>query len=217
MKKFLVLITMLLFAVVALMGCGGSQEKAATDKPAGEPATAEKTKVAFIYVGPVGDAGWTYAHDLGRKYLEQNVPNVETTYVESVPENMADCERVLEDLVQKGNKVIFATSFGYMDAVQKVAAKHPDVIFMHCSGFKTAKNAGTYFGRDYQARFLAGIVAGKATKAGSIGYVAAMPIPEVVRGINAFTVGVRSVNPKAKVKVVWTNTWYESSQRKRSR
>lgn len=215
MKKFLMIAALLIFAMAAVAGCGGG-DKATSGQAAGEQnqAKSEKLKVAFIYVGPVGDAGWTYAHDEGRKYLQKELPNVETTYVESVPENIADCERVLEDLVQKGNKVIFATSFGFMDAVQKVAARHPDVIFMHCSGYKVAKNVGTYFGRDYQARYLAGLVAGKATKSGNIGYVAAMPIPEVVRGINAFTVGVRAVNPNAKVKVVWTNTWYDPAKEK---
>lgn len=176
-------------------------------------AAEEKFKVAFIYVGAVGDAGWTYAHDLGRKFLEKQIPNVETSYVESVPEG-ADSERVLAELAEKGNKVIFATSFGYMDPVQKVAARYPNVVFMHCSGFKTSKNAGTYFGRDYQGRYLSGIVAGKYTKKNLIGYVAAYPIPEVIRGINSFTLGVQSVNPKVKVKVVWTNTWYDPTAEK---
>ncbi|GAB4268848.1 BMP family ABC transporter substrate-binding protein [Thermincola ferriacetica] len=209
MKKILALITLLLFAVVTVTGCGsGKAEKAATEKAATEP-----TKVGFIYIGPVGDAGWTYAHDQGRKYLEEKVPNIKTIYMESVPEN-ADAERALENLVQQGCKIIFATSYGYMDAVQKVAAKYPDVVFLHCSGYKTAKNVGTYFGRIYQARYLSGIAAGKTTKTNTIGYVAAFPIPEVVRGINAFTLGVRSVNPNAKVKVVWTNTWYDPAKEK---
>ncbi len=210
MKKFFVVLTLLIFATVALTGCGGGDKTATSD--AGNEQ--EKFKVAFIYVGPVGDAGWTYAHDKGRQYLEKEIPNVKTTFVESVPENMADAERVLEQLVQEGNKVIFATSFGYMDAVIKVAKRHPDVIFMHCSGYKTEKNAGTYFGRDYQARYLAGIVAGKNSKSGDLGYVAAMPIPEVIRGINAYTLGARSVNPNATVKVVWTNTWFDPAKEK---
>lgn len=211
MKKIFAIITLLLFSVVTLAGCGGSKQTASDNT--GEKK--DKFKVAFIYVGPVGDAGWTYAHDEGRKYLGKELPNVDVSdFVESVPENMADAERVLEDLVQKGNKVIFATSFGYMDAVIKVAKRHPDVVFMHCSGFKTEKNAGTYFGRDYQARYLAGIVAGKNSKSGKLGYVAAMPIPEVIRGINAYTLGALSVNPNAKVKVVWTNTWYDPAKEK---
>ncbi|WP_079932703.1 BMP family ABC transporter substrate-binding protein [Carboxydocella sp. ULO1] len=208
MIALLMLASMLLFN---LTGCGSSskqEQKAGENKPAGD-----KLKVAFIYVGPVGDAGWTYAHDQGRKYLEQQLPNVETTYIESVPEG-ADAERVITELAEKGNKIIFATSFGYMDAMLKVAQKYPDVVFLHCSGYKTAPNMGTYFGRMYQARYLTGIVAGKMTKSNTIGYVAAFPIPEVIRGINAFTLGVRSVNPNAKVKVVWTNTWYDPAKEK---
>ncbi|MEW6226789.1 MAG: BMP family ABC transporter substrate-binding protein [Bacillota bacterium] len=176
-------------------------------------AASSKIKVGFIYVGPIGDAGWTYAHNEGRKYLEAQLPYVETVYVESVPEG-GDCERVLTQLAEAGCKVIFATSFGYMDFVQNVAARYPNVVFMHCSGFKTAKNVATYFGRIYQARYLSGLVAGKMTRKNLIGYVAAHPIPEVVRGINAFTLGVREVNPKAKVKVVWTNTWYDPAAEK---
>lgn len=195
------MVTILVLALVTLTGCDGKKEPAAVD----QPKTPEKIKVAFVYVDSVGDAGWTYAHDQGRKYLEEQVPNIETTPVESVPED-ADAERVLEGLIQQGNKIIFATSFGFMDPVIKVAQRHPDVVFLHCSGYKTAPNVGTYFGRDYQARYLAGIVAGNATKNGNIGYVAAFEIPEVIRGINAFTLGARSVNPKAKVKVVWTHT-----------
>ncbi|HWR44195.1 BMP family ABC transporter substrate-binding protein [Sporomusa sp.] len=202
----LMLVTLLVLAIL-IAGCSGQ-------KPAeNQPAKAEKVKVAFIYVGPVGDAGWSYAHDQGRKQLEKDMPNVETTYVEAVPEG-ADAERVLTELAMKGNKIIFATSFGYMDYVQKVAQKFPDVTFLHCSGFKTANNVGTYFGRMYQARYLSGIAAGKQTKSNTIGYVAAFPIPEVVRGINAFTLGVQAVNPDAKVKVVWTNTWYNPATEK---
>lgn len=168
----------------------------------------EKFKVGFIYVGPPGDMGWTYAHDQGRKYLEKQLPNVQTTYVESVPEG-ADCERVLTDLAEKGNKVIFTTSFGYMDPTVKVAARYPDVVFLHCSGYKTAKNVGTYMDRDYEGRYLGGVAAAKYVKNNLVGYVAAYPIPEVIRCINAFTLGAQSVNPKIKVKVVWTNTWYD--------
>lgn len=204
----------LLVLAMALIftGCGGTEKakEASTDKA---DTADKKLKVAFIYVGPVGDAGWTTSHDLGRKYLESQLSNVETKYIESVPEG-ADAERVLTQLAEEGNKIIFATSFGYMDPVIKVAKKYPDVIFLHCSGYKTADNVGTYFGRMYQARYLSGIAAGKMTKSNTIGYVAAHPIPEVVRMINAFTLGVRSVNPNAKVKVVWTNTWYDPAAEK---
>ncbi|GAB6180469.1 BMP family ABC transporter substrate-binding protein [Desulfotomaculum defluvii] len=210
-KKLFALVLTLMFTL-SLVGCGGSDKPQAQDEQK-DAAQDEKLKVAFIYVGPVGDGGYSYAHDLGRQYLEKEIPNLETTYIESVPEG-ADSERVLTELAEKGNKVIFATSFGYMDSVIKVAQKYPDVKFLHCSGYKTAENAGTYFGRMYQARYLTGIVAGKTTQSNIIGYVAAFPIPEVIRGINAFTLGVQSVNPDAKVKVVWTNTWYDPAAEK---
>lgn len=209
--KFTLLLVLVLAVALVVSGCGGGEKKA-DNKPAGEPAKSEKMKVAFMYVGPVGDGGWSYAHDQGRKYLEEKLP-VETSIVESVPEG-ADAERVLTQLAEKGNKVIFSTSFGFMDYTINVAKKYPDVVFMHCSGFKTDKNVGTYFGRMYQARYLTGIVAGKTTQSNKIGYVAAFPIPEVIRGINAFTLGVRSVNPNATVKVVWTNTWYDPAAEK---
>jgi len=212
-RRFLFWLTLLVLISFFVAGC--AKPKTA-EPPAPSPAPAPapaKMKVAFVYVGPVGDAGWTYAHDQGRKYLESKMPDVETTFVESVPEG-ADAERILTELAEKGNKVIFATSFGYMDYVLRVAQKYPNVVFEHCSGYKTAPNVGTYFGRMYQARYLSGIVAGKMTKSNIIGYVAAHPIPEVIRGINAFTLGVRSVNPNAKVKVVWTNTWYDPAKEK---
>ncbi|MBA1335685.1 MAG: Nucleoside ABC transporter, periplasmic nucleoside-binding protein [Firmicutes bacterium] len=211
MKKrtVIVLIALVLVMALAVSGCTPKEQPAANGQ---DGAKEEKIKVGFIYVGPVGDAGWTYAHDAGRRYLEEHL-NVETTYIESVPEG-ADAERVLTQLAEEGNKIIFATSFGYMDPVINVAKKYPDVIFMHCSGYKTADNVGTYFGRIYQPRYLSGIAAGYKTKSNTIGYVAAFPIPEVIRGINAFTLGVRSVNPDAKVKVVWTNTWYDPAAEK---
>jgi len=201
-RKWIALLLVVLLTV-SVIGCGKKeQNQAATPQD-------EKMKVGFIYIGPVEDAGWTYAHDQGRQYLAKEMPDVETIYKESVPENAADAERELTALAEQGCKVIFATSFGYMDSVINVAKKYPDVIFMHCSGYKTAENVGTYFGRIYQARYLAGVAAGLMTKSNIIGYDAAFPIPEVIRGINAFTLGVRSVNPDAKVKVVWTNTWYD--------
>jgi basic membrane protein A and related proteins len=201
-KWGLVLIVVLLVAVAISAGLNNQKIVAA-----------EKFKVAFMYVGPVGDAGWTFAHDVGRQYLAKALPNVETTYVESVPEG-ADAERVLADLAEKGNKVIFATSFGYMDPVIKVASRYPNVVFMHCSGYKTAPNAGTYMDRDYEGRYLGGVAAAKYIKNNLVGYVAAFPTPEVVRCINAFTLGAQSVNPKVKVKVVWTNTWYDPAAEK---
>ncbi|MCD6186900.1 MAG: BMP family ABC transporter substrate-binding protein [Desulfuromusa sp.] len=171
-------------------------------------AAKKEIKTGFIYVGPVGDAGWTYSHDLGRQEMEKLAYVEPSTFIESVPEG-AESARVINGLVRKGHNLIFTTSFGYMDATIDVARRNKDVVFMHCSGFKTAENVGTYFGRMYEPRYLSGIVAGKMTKKNVIGYVAAFPIPEVIRGINAFTLGVHSVNPKAEVKVVWTQTWFD--------
>ena len=166
-------------------------------------------KVAFVYVGPIDHAGWTYSHDQGRKYLEKQLGDkVETSYVESVAEG-ADAERVITRLARQGNKLIFTTSFGYMNPTLKVAKKFPDVKFEHASGYKRAKNVGTYFNRVYQGRYLTGMVAGMMTKSNQLGYVASFPIPEVIRGINAFTLGARAVNPKAEVKVVWVSSWYD--------
>ncbi len=166
----------------------------------------KKLSVGFVYVSPAGDQTWSWAHDQGRKALEAT-GKVTTTFVESIPEG-ADGERVILNLARRGNDVIIATSFGYMDAVIKIAKQFPDKQFLHCSGYKTAGNVSNYFGRMYQPRYLSGMVAGAMTKSNIIGYVAAHPIPEVIRGINAFTLGVRSVNPKAEVRVVWTRTWY---------
>ena len=173
---------------------------------------AEDMKVGFVYVSPIGDAGWSYAHDVGRQAVEA-MDGVTTAYVESVPEG-PDSERVMQNMARKDFKVIFATSFGYMDSMLKVAKRFPDVIFMHCSGFKLAPNMGNYFGRIYQARYLSGMVAGDMTKSNILGYVAAFPIPEVIRGINAFTLGAQAVNPEVQVRVVWTKTWYDPATEK---
>ncbi len=170
-----------------------------------------KIRAAFVYVSPVGDAGWTLAHDNGRKMMEEALPYVETAYTEAVPEG-AEAERTINQYVRKGYNLIFTTSFGYMDPTINVAKRNPKVVFMHCSGFKTAKNVGTYFGRMYQPRYLSGLVAGKMTQSNIIGYVAAHPIPEVIRGINAFALGAKAANPKARVHVVWTQTWYDPAK-----
>jgi basic membrane protein A len=170
--------------------------------------TSEALKVGFIYIGPVGDYGWSYAHDQGRKYLETTLPDVKTTYVESVPEG-ADAERVLTQLARSGHKVIVATSYGYMDTMLQVAERFPEVVFLHCAGHKRRANMGTYFGRMYQASYLTGVVAGTMTQKKRIGYVAPIPIPEVIRIANAFVLGVRAVNPEVNVHVVWTNAWYD--------
>ncbi|MCE5257067.1 MAG: BMP family ABC transporter substrate-binding protein [Spirochaetaceae bacterium] len=166
-------------------------------------------KIAFVYIGPPGDMGWTYEQERGRLAIQKAFGNkIETKYIENVPEG-PDAERVIRQYATAGFDMIFTTSFGYMDPTVAVAKDFPNVIFEHCSGYKTADNMATYFGRIEEARYLTGIIAGRMTKSNVIGYVAAFPIPEVVRGINGFTLGVRSVNPKAQVKVVWTNTWYD--------
>ncbi len=197
-RRLLALVALVLVASMALTACG-----AGTSKSEGP------FKVAFVYIGPPGDLGWTYEHDRGRKAVEAEFgDNVETTYIENVEEG-PDASRVIRQYAQEGYDMIFATSFGYMDYMYEVAEEFPDVIFEHCSGFKVLDNMSTYFGRIYQPRYLSGLVAGSMTEVDSIGYVAAFPIPEVVRGINAFTLGVREVNPNAEVRVVWTNTWYD--------
>lgn len=175
----------------------------------GGPAGDDKLKVAFVYIGPPGDLGWTYEHDRGRKFMEAQLGDqIETTYIENIEEG-PDSARVMRRYAQEGYDMIFATSFGYMDHMYEVAQEFPNVLFEHCSGFKTLPNMSTYFGRMYQPRYLSGLVAGSMTQSNNIGYVAAFPIPEVVRGINAFTLGVRAVNPEAQVYVVWSSTWYD--------
>ena len=214
MRKALLIVLSLL--VVFAFGCGENKQEAKKEEaPAKAEATAEAKKdleVGFVYVSPIGDAGYSYSHDLGRKVIA-DMPGVKTSFVESVQEG-ADSERVILNMARKGYDIIFATSFGYMDPMLKVAKDFPDTIFEHCSGYKTAKNMGNYFGRIYQARYLTGLVAGKMAKSNKIGYVAAFPIPEVIRGINAFTLGVREINPEAKVHVVWTKTWYDPALEK---
>ncbi|HEY2816482.1 MAG TPA: BMP family ABC transporter substrate-binding protein [Casimicrobiaceae bacterium] len=169
----------------------------------------EPLKIGFVYVSPIGDAGWTYQHDLARKEMEKALgAKVQTKYVENVPEG-ADAERVIRELAASGSKLIFTTSFGYMNPTIKVASQFPNVMFDHATGYKTAKNVGVYNARFYEGRYLCGIIAGKMTKTNVAGYVAAFPIPEVVQGINAFTQGMRSVNPNAEVKVIWVNSWFD--------
>jgi basic membrane protein A len=167
------------------------------------------TKAAFIYVGPVGDAGWTYAHDQGRQAAAAET-GVETAFVETVPEGTADFGNYVRDFIDQGFNVIFGTSFGYMDDMEALAEEFPDVVFDHVSGYKAnGTNFGNSFGRMYEPRYLSGMVAGSATSSNLIGYVAAFPIPEVIRGINAFTLGVLETNPDAQVEVVWTSTWFD--------
>lgn len=170
-----------------------------------------KVKAGLIYVGPIGDYGWTNAHEEARRVLVNKFPWLETVFVEAVAE--ADAGRVIDRLVMEENcKVIFTTSFGFMNDTVKAAKKYPDRIFMHCSGFKRAANLGTYFAELYQPNYLNGLMAGALSKTGKIGYVAAHPIPEVVRHINAFALGIKEVNPKAKVHVKWLFSWYDPAK-----
>lgn len=171
-------------------------------------AQGEKLKVGFVYVGPISDDGWTYEHEQGRLAINAAYPDtVETAYVENVAETMADAGRVIRDFAQKGYKLIFTTSFGFMDPTIEVAKDFPDTTFIHISGYKTADNVGTGFAKIEEPRYVSGLIAGQMTKSNKLGYVAAFPIPEVIRGINSFTLGVRKVNPEATVQVVWTSTW----------
>jgi basic membrane protein A and related proteins len=207
-----------LATAAALVGCGKKQEPAAAAPVAAAPASAaapaaapkaEPLKIAFAYVGPVGDAGWTYAHDQGRKAVEAEFGDkVKTSYVENVPE-AADAERVIRQMVSEGNKLIFGTTFGYMDPMMKVAADTKDVKFEHGTGFKTADNMRTYDSRTYEGAYMAGIVAGAMTKSNTLGVVGSIPIPEVIRNINSFTLGAQSVNPNVKTKVVWIGKWFD--------
>ena len=204
-------------ALAALTACGQKEEpKAPAAKPAetaAAPAPAAKDegpmKVAFMYVSPANEEGWSTQHDIARRAVEAKFGDkIKVTTVENIPEN-ADAERVLRDLAQQGNKLIFATSFGYMNSVLKVAKEFPDVKFEHATGYKTAPNVANYSARFYEARYLAGKLAGATTKTNILGYVAALPIPEVLQGINAYTLGAQSVNPNVEVRVVWTSAWYD--------
>ena len=198
-------------AAAVLAGCGKKEEAAPAAAPAPEPAAAAKAeplKIGFAYVGPVGDGGWTFAHDTARKKLEAEFGDkIQTTYVEGVPEG-PDAERVLRDLATQGNKLIFGTTFGYMDTIQKLSGDFKDVKWEHATGFKTADNVRTYDSRTYEGAYMAGIIAGSMTKSNTLGIVASVPIPEVVRNINSFTLGAQSVNPKITTKVVWVNEWF---------
>ena len=197
-----------LIAALALFAgaCGDDGDDAADTGSSDTPS--DVIKAAWIYVGPTNDGGWTTAHDNGRKAVEEALGDkVETTYKESVPEG-PEVAQVIEDLVKDGNKIIFATSFGFGDAMAEAAKRHPDVYFEHATGVEKGDNFATYFGAGEDSLYLSGMAAGKATKSGTIGFVAPFPIPEVIRHINAYTLGVRAVNPTAEVKVVWINSWF---------
>src|SRR4051812_38480816 len=169
----------------------------------------EKLKVGFIYVGPVGDMGYSYQHDVGRKEIEAKFKDkIDTSFLENVNEG-PDAERSIEQLVRTGHKLIFTTSFGFMDATAKVAKKYPNVMFEHATGYKRDKNLATYSGRFYEGRYIQGIIAAKMSKSGTLGYIGSFPIPEVVSGINATILGAQSVRPDIKVKIIWVNSWYD--------
>lgn len=239
-RKVWLLISVVLIASLALVGCAAEPvveepepviEEPVVEEPEPEPVVEEPVveepepepvdeepeveepeeepfRVGFVFVGVPVDFGWTFEHDQGRLAIEEYFGDaVETSFVEAVA--VPDSERVFRDFAQQGYDLIFGNSFGYMDPMYEVATEFPDTLFSHCSGFTTRENMSTYFGRIYQPRYLSGIVAGSMTETNRIGYVAAFPIPEVIRGINAFTLGVRSVNPDATVSVVWTNTWFD--------
>jgi basic membrane protein A len=200
-----------LATAAALVGCGKKEEApAAASAPASEAAApSEPLKIAFAYVGPVGDAGWTFAHDQGRKAIEAEFGDkVKTMFVEKVPEG-PEAERVIRDLVSQGNTLIFGTTFGYMEPMLKVAADNPNVKFEHATGYKTAANMRTYDSRTYEGAYMAGVIAGAMTKTNTLGVVGSIPIPEVIRNINSFTLGAQSVNPKIKTRVVWVNSWFD--------
>ncbi|MEB0111086.1 BMP family ABC transporter substrate-binding protein [Variovorax sp. RTB1] len=203
-------------ASAVLIGCGKKEEAPAAAAPAAPAPTAAAPaaapaaplNIAFAYVGPVGDGGWSFAHDNGRKALEKEYGDkIKTTFVESVPES-ADAERVFRDMVGQGNKLIFGTTFGYMEPMLKVAADNKEVKFEHATGYKTAENMRTYDSRTYEGAYMAGIIAGGMTKTNQLGVVGSVPIPEVLRNINSFTLGAQSVNPKITTKVVWVNEWF---------
>jgi len=208
-RKYLVMaIVVALLASVAVACAPPTPEKVEVTV---EVPVEKKLKAAWIYVGPIGDYGWTHAHDVGRRYAEEKFPWLETVYAESVAE--ADADRYIERfIVEEGADVVFTTSFGFMDATIEAGKKHPDKILFHCSGYKRAANVGTYFAEFHQLYYLNGLMAGALTKTGKVGYVAAHPIPEVVRHINAYALGVKEVNPEATVHVRWLFAWYDPAK-----
>ncbi len=209
-RSLLKLAALTVVAAATLVGCGKKEEAPApAAAPVAEaPAKPEPLKIAFAYVGPVGDGGWTFAHDNARKAVEKEFGDkVVTSFVENVPES-ADAERVIRDMASQGNKLIFGTTFGYMETMLKVAPDFKDVHFEHATGYKTADNMRTYDSRTYEGAYMAGVIAGKMSKTGTLGVVASVPIPEVIRNINSFTLGAQTSNPKIKTKVVWVNEWF---------
>ncbi|HEY5557040.1 BMP family ABC transporter substrate-binding protein [Acetobacterium sp.] len=207
MKRRLgVILLVLMMIIVNAAGC--SSAGTTSDK-------SDVIKAGFIYVGPADDGGWSQAHDQGRAKMVENLGGkVETIVKENVPEEKSAVVSTIRDMVDQGATIIFGTSFGFMDGMAEAAKEFPNVKFEHCSGYTTAENMGTYFGKIEEPRYLSGMVAASATKSNKIAYVAAMPIPEVIRGINAFALGVKAVNPDATVNVSWTNSWYDPTVEK---
>jgi basic membrane protein A len=205
-------------AVLGLAACGG--DSSTTEETTAPEETTEVTegedysnlKVAVVYIGVPGDEGWTYQHEIGIQQLESEL-GIEVTRLENIPEG-AESTATFDQLARDGYNLIIGTSFGYMDPMLETAGKYPDACFQHASGYKTAENMGNFFGAMEEARYLSGIAAAKASPTGKLGYVAAFPIPEVIRGINAFTLGARSVNPEATVQVAWTSTWFDPAVEK---
>jgi basic membrane protein A len=217
LRSFSAVFAALVLALFAAAGCGGSDNaggggtgtSATSGTSGGEP-----IKVGFLYIGPPGDAGWTFQHDQARKYVEEQLPNAQTTFLDSVPE--ANSGPAIDQLVAAGNKVIFATSFGYGDTVIQKAQQYPDVRFEHATGFQRADNVSTYFVQHWEPSFLLGMIAGRMTKTNHLGYVGSFPIPEVIRDINSFTLGAQSVNPDVKVQVVLIATWFDPPKEKQA-
>jgi basic membrane protein A len=197
----------LVLALVAA-SCGGDDG----DDAAGDGG--EAYKVGFMYIGPPGDAGWTFQHDEARKFVEQEISEVETTFLDSVPE--ANSGPAIDQLISQGNEMIFATSFGYGDTVIQKAQQNPDVVFEHATGFQRSDNVSTYFVQHWEPSYLLGIIAGRMTKSNRLGYVGSFPIPEVIRDVNSFTLGAQSVNPDVKVNMVFINTWFDPPKEKQA-
>ena len=194
MRRILIAAAALALALGATLGAASAQQK---------------LKIGFIYVGPIGDMGWSYQHEVARRALvDQFKDKIDTTFLENVNEG-PDAERSIEQLVRNGAKLVYTTSFGFMDATAKVAKKYPNVMFEHATGYKRDKNLATYSGRFYEGRYIQGQIAAKMSKTGTIGYIASFPIPEVIAGINATMLGAQSVRPDMKVKIIWVNSWYD--------
>ncbi len=211
MQKQIIAAALIALIIGVLIGYFAAPAKVVEKEVVKEVQVEKKLKAAWIYVGPIGDYGWSHAHDQGRKYCEEIFPWLETVYAEAVSE--ADVDRYIDRFIkEEGCDVVFTTSFGYMDATIAAGERYPDKIFFHCSGYKRSPNVGTYFAEFYQLYYLNGLMAGALTKTGKVGYVAAHPIPEVIRHINAFALGVKEVNPDAKVYVRWLFSWYDPAK-----